>query len=141
MAINTGTVIVGGLVAGLVLNVLDVAWQMFVMAEDFRANAVRLGLDPAASESTAAMATWIVIDFILGIVMVWTYAAMRPRFGPGPKTAAVAAVALWAPVAVIMYGLMTGGMFPMAIWVKMTFYTLVAWIVATTAGAALYKEA
>jgi hypothetical protein len=141
MAINTGKVIVGGLVAGLVLNVLDVAWQMFVMAEDFRANAVRLGLDPAASESTAAMATWIVIDFILGIVMVWTYAAMRPRFGPGPKTAAVAAVALWAPVAVIMYGLMTGGMFPMAIWVKMTFYTLVAWIVATTAGAALYKEA
>lgn len=139
-AINTGKVIVGGLVAGIVLNLLDFGWQMFVMQPDFDANAKRLGLDPAAMQTTAAMVTWIVIDFIYGILAVWIYAAMRPRFGPGPKTAAVAGVTMWAVIVPIMYGLTTGGLFTMAIWTKMTFYSIVANIIGTTAGAALYKE-
>lgn len=140
-AINTGKVIVGGLVAGIVLNVLDFAWTMFVMQPEFDANAVRLGLDPASMQTTTAMVTWIVIDLLYGFLAVWIYATMRPRFGAGPKTAAMAAIAIWASIALIMYGLTTGGLFPMAIWVKMTIYSLVATIIATTAGAALYKEA
>lgn len=140
-AINTGKVIVGGLVAGIVLNVLDFAWTMFVMQTEFDANAVRLGLDPASMQTTAAMVTWIVIDLLYGFLAVWIYATMRPRFGPGPKTASMAAIAIWASIALIMYGLTTGGLFPMSIWVKMTIYSLVATIIATTAGAALYKEA
>jgi hypothetical protein len=27
--------------------------------------------------------------------IMWLYAAIRPRYGPGPKTAAVAGFALW----------------------------------------------
>lgn len=27
---------------------------------------------------------WVVTDFLLGILIVWSYAAMRPRFGPAP---------------------------------------------------------
>lgn len=26
---------------------------------------------------------------------MWLYAAIRPRYGPGPKTAAIAGLALW----------------------------------------------
>jgi hypothetical protein len=133
-------VIAGGLVAGLVLNLLDVAWGMFVMQPEFDANAKRLGLDPAVQQTTAAMMTWIVIDFIYGILFVWTYAAIRPRFGPGPRTSAVAALMLWAAVVIIMYGLTKGELFTMSIWTKMSFFTLVAWVIAATAGAAVYKE-
>ncbi|MDQ6700121.1 MAG: hypothetical protein M3Z36_08035, partial [Acidobacteriota bacterium] len=36
----------------------------------------------------------VVIGFGVGIAGVWLYAAIRPRFGPGLKTALIAAVAV-----------------------------------------------
>jgi hypothetical protein len=36
------------------------------------------------------------ITFVLGILAVWTYAAIRPRFNAGPKTALCAGLAVWA---------------------------------------------
>ena len=39
-------------------------------------------LDPGDDDERPAVAgTWIAIDFLFGILLVWTYAAMRPRFG------------------------------------------------------------
>ena len=37
----------------------------------------------------------MVSPFMLGISTMWLYAAIRPRYGPGPKTAVVAGFALW----------------------------------------------
>jgi hypothetical protein len=139
-AINTGKVLLGGLLAGLVLNALDTATGMVIMADEFRANAKRLGLDPTAMESGPAMAVWITIDFLLGILIVWTYAAMRPRFGPGPKTAVLAGVVPYLAIALIMFGLTQGGMFTMSIWVKMTVLSLITASVAANVGAWLYRE-
>ena len=141
MAINTGKVITGGLVAGLVYNVLDFLNQMLIVGEDFRANATRLGLDPAAAESTQGMATWVLIDFIMGMIVVWTYAAIRPRFGPGPKTAIIAGLIPYLSITFVMLGLSTGGLFPPALWAKMTFAMLIIYSAGAVAGAAVYKEA
>jgi hypothetical protein len=33
-----------------------------------------------------AIAYFVVMCFLLGILMVWLYAAVRPRLGPDPKT-------------------------------------------------------
>lgn len=139
-AINTGKVVTGGLIAGLVFNVLDMINGMFIMAADFQANAVRLGLDPAMAESAAGITTWVVVDFLMGILAVWVYAAIRPRFGPGPKTAVNAAIALWLAVSLVMFGLTTGGLFPLALFVKITLIQLVFSIVGTVAGAKFYSE-
>jgi hypothetical protein len=139
-AINTGKVIAGGLLAGFVLNVLDMITGWLVLMEDFRANATRLGLDPAAIESGAAMAVWITIDFLLGILIVWTYAAIRPRCGPGPKTAVYAALIPFVGIALIMFGLTHGGMMTMALWTKVTAISLVSWMLAAVAGAWAYSE-
>ena len=139
-AINTGKVLVGGLLAGLVFNILDTANGMLIMAEDFRANAKRLGLDPAVMESGAGMATWIVIDFLMGILVVWTYAGMRPRFGPGPKTAMLAGLVPYIAITLITYGLTTGGMMTMTIWTKMAVASFVITMAGSVAGAWAYKE-
>ena len=56
-SINAGKVIAGGLVAGVVLNALDFANNYLLVGDDFRANSTRLGLDPAALESTTAIAS------------------------------------------------------------------------------------
>ena len=41
-------------------------------------------VDGGATDVSNAI-PFIVVDFVLGLIVVWTYAAMRPRFGPGPK--------------------------------------------------------
>ena len=139
--INTGKVITGGLLAGLVFNILDFLNNFLIVGEDFRANATRLGLDPAVAESTTGMATWVIIDFLYGILVVFIYAAIRPRFGPGVKTAVYAGLIPWAAISMIMFGLTTGGLFPTALWMKMTVITAVITSLGAVAGAWAYKEA
>jgi hypothetical protein len=41
------------------------------------------------------------LNLVAGIWTMWLYAAIRPRYGPGPKTAAVAGLAGWIAVAII----------------------------------------
>ena len=45
--------------------------------------------------SAGFFAFWIVIELVVGIWTMWLYAAIRPRYGPGPKTAALAGFAVW----------------------------------------------
>jgi hypothetical protein len=54
MRINIGRVVIGGLVAGIVLNALDMVVGMFVLADDMKAMVARLNLDPAAIRPGAA---------------------------------------------------------------------------------------
>ena len=139
-SINAGKVITGGLVAGLVLNVLDFANNALLVGADFTANFTRLGLDPAALESTMAIATWVIIDFLFGILLVWTYAAMRPRFGPGPRTAVLAALVPFIGISLILFGLTKGGLFPMALYTKQTIISFLIVSIGAVAGAWAYKE-
>jgi hypothetical protein len=138
--INTGKVILGGLVAGLVFNVLDFVNNGFIMREDFAANSTRLGLDPGAAEAPAAIATWVVIDFLLGILTVWIYAAIRPRFGPGPKTAVLAGAMPYLGISLILYGFTAMGILTPALYWKATLLQLIIVVLGSVAGAALYKE-
>ncbi len=138
--INTNKVIVGGLVAAVVFTVADaVFYEMFLKAE-MDANMVRLGLDPAVAMSAAGMAMWIVSELVFGQLAVWTYAAMRPRFGPGPMTAVNAAVVPWVTV-LLIYGAQTqAGMNPASFFWKGALCGAVSLVAGTIAGAAVYKE-
>lgn len=138
--INLPRVILGGLAAGLVANVLDVAAGLTILLESNNANAQRLNLDPAVVNSTAAMVTWIVADFLYGLLIVFTYAAMRPRFGPGPKTAVIAGLTLYAAITIILAGFLSVGMFMEAGFIKNAAVSLVVTIIASLVGGALYRE-
>jgi hypothetical protein len=135
--INLGKVIVGGLAAGLVANVFDFVINNYLMRADWEAVAMARNLDMAAAMNPAP---WIVIDFVLGILIVWTYAAMRPRLGPGPGTAICAGGVLWLAVTLVMTGLTFGGFFPMAVHLKMTVFQAINMVAASYVGAMLYKE-
>ena len=139
-SINAGKVVTGGLLAGLVFNILDFANNYLLVGADFQANATRLGLDPAVAESPAGIATWVVLDFLMGILIVWTYAAIRPRFGPGVKTAIYAGLVPFLGITLVIFGLTQGGLFPMALFVKQTVIALVITCVGAVAGAWAYKE-
>jgi hypothetical protein len=138
--INTGKMLVGGLVAGLVANVLDIIWNMAVLMDDGEAMVARLNLDPALMTSAAGWVPWIVVDFLLGILLVFAYAAMRPRFGPGVKTAVIAGLTLYLAVSFVLFGFTSMGIFTMSMYVKSSACALVTVLAASIAGAAIYKE-
>lgn len=136
--INIGRVLIGGIVAGIVANAFDFAINTYLMADTMNDMLRRLNLDVAAVE--ASTPTWIAIDFLWGILLVWTYAAMRPRFGPGPWTAVVSGSTIFIAVTMIMVGFTAMGMFTQQGFILGTVGSLVSTLAASLAGAALYKE-
>jgi magnesium-transporting ATPase (P-type) len=136
--INLGRVFIGGIVAGIVMNACDFLVNTYLMGDAMIATAQRLSLDQAKLESSAF--TWIVVDLLWGILLVWTYAAMRPRFGPGPNTAIVSAGALFVGVTLIILGFTSMGIFTQDVFIKSTVLSLISTMLAALAGAKLYKE-
>ncbi len=90
--INWGRVVLGGLLAGVVLNVFDWLCYGVWLKGDYGAAMQALG-KPASMDN---LIPWFVfLDFVSGIGLLWVYAAIRPRFGPGVGTAVIAGVAVW----------------------------------------------
>jgi hypothetical protein len=76
----------------------------------------------------------------MGLVLVWTYAAIRPRFGPGPKTAVTAALVIWIVGGVLMSNYLMIGMMSMGSWWMYAIAWLVNLVIATMIGARFYTE-
>jgi hypothetical protein len=140
MAINTGKVVAGGLVAGVVANAIDFVTNTYVLGADMQAWAASHNIDPATLTSGAVAGTWVVVDFIYGLLLVFTYAAIRPRFGPGVKTAIIAGLAVFLSPTIVLFGFTQMGMLTMPMFVKGTIGAIVATLAASVAGAAIYKE-
>jgi hypothetical protein len=141
VAINIGKVIVGGLVAGLVLNIGDFVINGFVLAEEQMALLQRFGLDVPAPTNVAALLPWVVIDFLFGILTVWTYASIRPRFGPGASTAIVAGLIPYLGATLVLAGFTSMGLFTWSLFAKGSIAALINTAIGSVAGAWVYTEA
>ena len=136
--INLGRVVLGGFLAGIIVNLSEWLVHDVVMKEQFQGALKALGKNPP--ESGAAIVWWNVWGFIVGITAVWLYAAIRPRYGPGPATAARAGIAVWILSCVLMTIVMTNlGLFPFS--APALIWFLVEDVVATIVGAWVYREA
>jgi hypothetical protein len=136
--INTGRVLLGGLVAGVILNVSETVLNVAVMGNAMQAAMIKLGLPMPAG---GTIGIFIVLCLLLGLVSVWLYAAIRPRLGPGPKTASIAAVVVWFLANLyptIGEGAM--GFFAPSVLVVTSLWGLVELLIAVNVGAYLYKE-
>jgi len=139
MKINFGRVLLGGLVAGVILNIGEWVLNGIVLQKEMSDFFKKCGFP---EPGTNFLIIAVTITFVLGIVIVLGYAAIRPRFGPGPKTAVIAALFAWFGIYLyqnaIGYGL---GIVPTKAVVIALAWGLVEYILATLVGAALYKEA
>jgi hypothetical protein len=139
-SINTGKVVTGGLAAGVVANVIDFITNNFLLMADWQAFALDHNLDPEALASATTGLTWVAVDFLLGILLVLTYAAIRPRFGAGAGTAVYAGLLLYAAITAVVFGFATMGLLTMGMFVKGSLCAFVSMIAASLTGAAIYKE-
>jgi hypothetical protein len=137
--INWGRVVLGGLLAGVVLNIVDWLTYGVWLKPDMEAAMTALGKQAGAMDS--AIPLWIALDFVSGIGLLWVYAAIRPRFGPGVKTALIAGLAVWFFVGLLhAIGESPMGFMPQRLIMMGTCVALIALPVATTVGAYVYKE-
>jgi hypothetical protein len=90
--INFGRVLLGGIVAGIVLNIGEFVLNGIILGPHIEADMKRMGLTPPGNGFAALAVT---LTFIFGILAVLLYALIRARLGPGPKTALIIALILW----------------------------------------------
>jgi hypothetical protein len=136
--INVGGVVKGGLAAGLIMNVSEFVLNVPVAGAQMEAELAARNLPPITGNQ---IGVFVAVTFVLGLLTVWLYAAIRPRFGPGPKTAIIAGVFVWACsylFASIFFGVL--GINSMGVVVLGIVWSLVEMIVAASVGGYLYKE-
>ena len=137
--INMGRVVLGGLVAGLVLNIGEFVLNDFIIGAQMKSFfAAHNFAEPGTNFIIAAVG----LTFVMGIVLVLGYACIRTRLGPGPKTAVIAGLFAWFGV-YCYSGIINGILFgiPPATMAMVIVYGVVEYSLAAVAGAYLYKEA
>jgi len=137
--INVGRLILGGVVAGIVADILDYPVDGIWLGKMW---SNQLGVLGKSEFTGHQILLFMLTGILIGIVSIWIYAAIRPRFGPGVKTAIYAGIVVWiASTLLPKFALM---------WVTqffnghLTAYTSLGaffeLVIGTIAGAALYKE-
>ena len=136
--VNTGRVILGGLLAGLIIDVSESILNTVVLGQANDALMQARNLPPMDNRM---IAWFMVLGFLPGIGTVWLYAAIRTRYGAGPATAIVAAVGVWFLAYLYPSAfLVVMGMFPAGLTALALLWGLAEIILASVAGAWLYSE-
>jgi hypothetical protein len=137
--INVGRLILGGIVAGIAIDLVDYFVDGVWLAPRWADGMALLG---RTGFSAVQITLFNVIGLLTGLVAIWVYVAIRPRFGPGIKTAAYAGLAVWLltvlfPNAAFMH---VARLFPNHLTLYTTLGGLVEVIFGTVAGASVYRE-
>ena len=139
--INVARLLLSGLVAGFVLFAITGVMNAVILSAELKSWMQGVGglLHPPAP--AASMGLWALMSLITGLVGVWIYVGVRPRYGAGPKTALLAGGSLWiACKLAVALDLIALGLMPMRIVEGQLFGGLVAVVAGVFVGAWLYKE-
>jgi hypothetical protein len=136
---NVWRLLLGGVASGAAMWLLEtLASQMYANAMLSALRAHELALDVMGS----AWFWSVVIALLIGLTMSFMYVAMRTRFGPGPRTAALVASVLWLGgyvPALIGYEMI--GLYPRRLLLQ---WGIVGWaemVAGCILGAWIYREA
>lgn len=137
--INWTRFLAAALVAGLVMWLLEGAAGMLYMEDMLafmRAHNLQIDMSPSM------MLMPILVSLLSGAGLMFFYVAARPRFGPGPRTAAIIAFVFWIcgyVVALLAYLMI--GLFPVRLVSLWAAIGLIEMVIATMLGASIYREA
>lgn len=136
--INMGRVVLGGLLAGLVINVGEFVLNMPILGNQWNEAMRALNRPPMDAEPPTF---FILLSFALGLLTVWIYAAIRPRFGAGPMTAICAGLIVWVLASLYASAAMLPlHLFPRRLLLYATVWEFFELPIAALVGAWIYKE-
>jgi len=137
--ISYAGVLKGGVVAALIMNISEFVLNVPIAGAQMDRELVAHNLPPVGA---GAIVVFTTLTLLLGFLTVWLYAAIRPRLGPGPRTAMIAGLVVWATTYLyssIAFAVL--GINSMGLVVLVIVWTLIEMIVASAAGAYFYNEA
>lgn len=136
--INMVRVMLGGIVAGLIINVVEGVMNGVILKGEWAEAAKAIGRAEVSVKQIVAFNVW---GFAAGILAIWLYAAIRPRFGAGPKTAMCAGLIVWILGFAMANGMMAFlHIYPLWLLLTITAVALPEVLIASVAGASIYKE-
>jgi len=91
--LNWNRVLLGGIVAGLIIDVVQWLLNGVFLGSDWRQAMQALG--KPLVETPARGLFYILLGLAYGILAIWAYASIRPRYGAGPITALYAGLGVW----------------------------------------------
>ncbi len=135
---NTSRVLLGGVVAGIIMFFGDGILHGALLGERWAGVMAGLGRTPPHGEG---MPYFAVYDLLKGLASVWIYAAIRPRFGAGARTALLAGLVTWfLSIPVPLLGLIPMNFFGRRLPALWSIYGLIPMLIAALVGAWLYRE-
>ena len=139
--INVRKLLVGGLIAGVVLSVIDVAMYGAVLKVPMAVAWKSVGRPTMTdTQRDLEVPLSITLDFVAGVFLIWLYAAIRPRFGAGLSTALKAGLAAWFLVSVLCAALTAQGVMPLGVMIITILVLFVEYILASVIGSKIYTE-
>ena len=138
--VNWGRFVLGALIVAAICFVSDGFLHQRLVSEQWEA------VEAALGATMREHAGWTMVYFVIfelgrGFLTMYTYVLLRPRLGPGAKTATWAGVVAW--VAFSLTGpaqFIPLGFYSESLWISVALYQLVFSIVAAISGAAPYGE-
>ena len=141
MSFNIRKVIIGGLLAGVVILIFNTLAQFMLMDRVQRdMNTWIQGSADRISTGAGSIAAGIIMKFAIGIILIWLYAAIRPCFGPGPRTASYVAIVVWILGAIFFSDFPLMGMMSVSSYILLEIIQLASLLIGTLAGARFYSE-
>jgi hypothetical protein len=138
--INWGRMILGGVVAAVILFIVDWVLNGYILMSQWTAAMTALGR-PEMVPSASLFIMVAIVNLLIGLTALWIYTGIRPRYGASVQTAIYAGLATWVLAYVVgNLALAIAGLIPAGILWTTAIVGLIAVPVATVAGAYLYKE-
>jgi hypothetical protein len=137
--INIAGVVKGGLAAAIIMNISEFILNVPIAGEQMAAELATRNLPPA--DTGAQIAVFVALTALLGFITIFIYAAIRPRLGPGPKTAMAAGLMVWSSS--YLYSAITAGtvgLHSMGLVILIIVWSLIEMLVASAVGGYLYNE-
>ncbi len=137
--INVGRVVLGGVVAGVIMFIGDGVIHGSLLVQEWGRAMAALGR--ARTDGSGGFPYFATYDLLKGVGAIWIYAAIRPRFGPGVRTATLAGLVTWfLTVPVPLLGLIPMHYFGRRLPALWSVYAIVPMVIAAVVGAWLYRE-
>ena len=135
---NITRMLLGGLLAGLVICFGEYLLGWLILGGQWADVLAEAGTGEFGG---GQIASFTVVGFLYGIALIWIYAAIRSRFGAGPKTAVVAGLTMWVVAWLLVSAYVSViGVYSAGLLITATVWGLFELPIAAVAGAWLYQE-
>jgi hypothetical protein len=135
---TTGRLIVSGLLAGLVVNLVDVPNSAILVSPGWTSFLAEHGI----TMNVPLVSTfYVLLHFAYGVGIIFTYRVFRSQFGPGPRTALLATLLLLGLHRAFGLGMVVMGTMPLSIYLQFSASMVVGSILGGLLGARVHDRA